>query len=84
MFLQQPPSPIVVEVLKQPPITREINMGDVVLGAVGLTGTVMIAALSVGLIVGGLFVFYRKSREGATPRNTNPGHAILGTQDAVK
>lgn len=43
---------IVVDVLKQPPITRELGMADVVLGAVGLTGTIMISAIATGLVVG--------------------------------
>ena len=43
---------IVIDVIKQPPITREVGMGEVVLGAVGLTGTIMIAAVTVGLLIG--------------------------------
>lgn len=46
------PGAIVVDVIKQPPITQEISVGDVVLGAVGLTGTIMLGALLAGLLVG--------------------------------
>ncbi|MGE0392620.1 MAG: hypothetical protein AB7I25_00155 [Vicinamibacterales bacterium] len=46
------PGAIVVDVIKQPPITQEISVADVVLGAVGLTGTIMLGALIAGLLVG--------------------------------
>ena len=45
------PGAIVVDVIKQPPITRELGMADVVLGAVGLTGAIMIGAVVTGLAV---------------------------------
>jgi hypothetical protein len=61
MFLQD--KPIVVDVIKQPPITQEITMADVVVGAVGLTGVIMICALLAGLIAGGIFIWMRKVRE---------------------
>ena len=48
----QGPGAIVVDVIRQPPITRELGMGDVVLGAVGLTGAIMIGALVTGLVIG--------------------------------
>ena len=50
----QGPGAIVVDVIRQPPVTRELGMGDVVLGAVGLTGAIMIGAL----VTGGYLVLY--------------------------
>ncbi len=50
--MMQESGAIVIDVIKQPPITREVGMGEVVLGAVGLTGTIMIAAVTVGLLIG--------------------------------
>lgn len=50
------PGAIVVDVIKQPPITRELGMADVVLGAVGLTGAIMIGAVIAGLLIGGVVV----------------------------
>ena len=35
MFVFQAPGPIIIQTVRQPPITQEITMGDVVLGAVG-------------------------------------------------
>ncbi len=46
------PGAIVVDVIRQPPITRELGVADVVLGAVGLTGAIMIGAVVMGLLVG--------------------------------
>ena len=73
-MLQQ--SPIVVEVVKQPPITEEITMADVLVSAVGLTGVIMLLALAVGLLVGAVFIFIKRSRDAAAPP-TDPGHARL-------
>lgn len=75
-MLQQPP--IVVDVVKQPPITQEITMADVVLGAVGLTGAIMICALVVGAIAGAVFIWIRRTRDASAPP-TDPGHATLRT-----
>jgi hypothetical protein len=68
--------PIVVEVIKQPPITPEITMADVVVGAVGLTGLIMILALVVGLTVGAVFIWVKRRQDADAPP-TDPGHARL-------
>jgi len=60
--MMQDPDAIVVDVVKQPPITREIGMGDVVLGAVGLTGTIMIGAIVAGLLIGLVVVLVKIRR----------------------
>jgi hypothetical protein len=73
-FLQE--NPIVVEVLKQPPVAREITMGDVVLGAMGLSGIIMALAACVGLLVGATIVFIKRRRDAVAPP-TDPGHARL-------
>ncbi len=52
LSMLQGPGAIVVDVIRQPPVTRELGMGDVVLGAVGLTGAIMIGALVTGLVIG--------------------------------
>ena len=70
------PKPIIVETVRQPPVTREITMGDVVLGAVGVVGVVMIAAAVAGLLVGLVVVLMKRSRDRAAGP-TDPGHAKL-------
>jgi hypothetical protein len=71
-----PGNPIIVETIRQPPITREITMGDVVLGSVGFVGVVMIAAAIAGLIVGLVVVLRKRARDKAAGP-TDPGHARL-------
>jgi len=71
-----PGKPIIVETIHQPPITREITMGDVVLGSVGFVGVVMIAAAVAGLLVGLVVVLMKRSRDKAAGP-TDPGHARL-------
>lgn len=70
------PGPIIVETIRQPPVTREITMGDVVIGAVGFVGFVMIAAAIAGLLVG-VFVVLRKRSHDRAAGPTDPGHARL-------
>ena len=70
------PKPIIVETVRQPPVTREITMGDVVLGAVGLVGVVMIASAAAGLLVGLVVVLRKRSRDRAAGP-TDPGHSRL-------
>ena len=78
MFMFQAPGPIIIQTVRQPPITREITMGDVVLGAVGFVGIVMIAAALAGLLVGVVVVMIKRSRDAAAGP-TDPGHARLRT-----
>ncbi len=75
-LLLQQPGPIIIETVRQPPITREITMGDVVLGAVGFVGAIMIAAVVAGLAIGIVVVMIKRSRD-ATAGPTDPGHAKL-------
>ena len=71
-----PGKPIIVETIHQPPVTREITMGDVVLGSVGFVGLVMIVAAIAGLLVG-LVVVLRKRAQDRAAGPTDPGHARL-------
>ena len=54
-------------------------MGDVVLGAVGFVGLVMILAAAAGLLVG-LVVVIRKRLRDKAAGPTDPGHARLRSQ----
>ena len=69
-------NPIIVETIRQPPITREITMGDVVLGSVSFVTVVMVAAAVAGLLVG-LVVVLRKRALDKAAGPTDPGHARL-------
>jgi len=70
------PGPIIIQTIHQPPITREITMGDVVLGSAGFVGVVMIAAAIAGLLVGLVVVLMKRARDKAAGP-TDPGHARL-------
>jgi hypothetical protein len=77
-LLFQQPGPIIIETVRQPPITREITMGDVVVGAVGFVGAIMIAATVAGLLLGIVVVMIKRSRDAAAGP-TDPGHSKLRT-----
>ena len=57
----QPSDPIVVRVIEEP--VPETTVADVVIGALGLTGVLLIAALLFGLLLGFLMVARRRLRE---------------------
>ena len=58
---QQAITPTIVQVVKDPP-AQQISMIDVAVGAFGLIGVIMVAALAAGLIAGALIVWYRMRR----------------------
>ena len=78
LLLQQ--NPIVVEVLKQPPVAREITMGDVVLGAMGMVGIIMAIAAGTGILIGAVVIYIKRRRDAVAPP-TDPGHAKLRIQN---
>jgi hypothetical protein len=53
-------APIVVEVTRQPPVSPEITYPQVILGAVGVAGAIMIVAALIGLLVGGGIIWLKK------------------------
>ncbi len=53
-------NPIVVRVVEAP--TKETSVADILMGAVGLVGFVLVAAFAVGVLAGALFIVYRKLR----------------------
>jgi hypothetical protein len=57
----QPSDPIVVRVLEEP--VPETTVADVIVGALGLTGVLLMAALLFGLLLGFLMVARRRLRE---------------------
>jgi hypothetical protein len=59
MFLHQS-TPIIVEVVDSP--TRETTVVDVLLGAFGLTGVLMLSAVVLGLLCGAVLILFRLRR----------------------
>ena len=72
----QEPKPLIIQTVRQPPITQEITMGDVVIGAANLVGTVMGAAAVAGLVIG-LVVVIRHRLQDKKAGPTDPGHSRL-------
>ena len=65
-FLQQP---IVVEVGKTPEATR-ITYSEVILGAFGVAGLIMVLAALAGLAAGAVIIYRKKRAEASTPTGT--------------
>ena len=58
--MQQPPAPIVVRVIEEP--VKSTTVADVILGAVGLTGLLLMIALVAGALLGGVLIGVKKMR----------------------
>jgi hypothetical protein len=56
----QPVNPIVVRVMEEP--VKSTGVGDVILGALGLTGVMVLAAVLLGLMLGGILISIKKLR----------------------
>jgi hypothetical protein len=52
--MMQQTSPIIVQVVEQP--VRSSTVVDVLLGAIGLTGVLVVAAVLLGLLLGGILI----------------------------
>lgn len=64
-----------VQVVEPP--TRETSVGDILLGSVGFVGFVLLAALLVGLLAGGLFIAMKRLRPGNTFNGQNADESSL-------
>jgi hypothetical protein len=69
--------PIMISVVEQP--VAETTVADVLLGAMGLTGVLILAALVLGLVFGGLIVGYKRYRE----RGRTDGPRAGADSDAI-
>jgi hypothetical protein len=58
--LQQPTNPIVVRVIEEP--VESTGISDILVGALGLTGVLLLAALLLGALLGGLLIAVKKLR----------------------
>ncbi len=75
MFLLQQ-TPIVVEMIRQPPVTPEISYGAVLGSAALMAVSVFAAAMVVGVAVGGIIVWRKRQREKAGEVSA-PSHVRL-------
>ena len=56
----QSDQPIVVRVIEEP--VKSTGVGDVILGALGLTGVMLLAALLLGALLGGILITIKRLR----------------------
>jgi uncharacterized protein YacL len=62
--LQQASSPVIVRVVEQP--VHETTISDVIFGSIGLVGVLLLAALLLGLVLGGGLICLKRltARDG--------------------
>jgi uncharacterized membrane protein YqhA len=56
----QSAQPIIVHVVDEP--VKSTGVGDIIIGALGLTGVMLLAALLLGALLGGLLIWVKKLR----------------------
>jgi hypothetical protein len=56
----QSAQPIVVRVIEEP--VKSTGVSDILIGALGLTGVMLLAALLLGLVLGGILIGIKKLR----------------------
>jgi uncharacterized protein YneF (UPF0154 family) len=66
MLLQ--PQPMIVRVVEQP--VQDTSVADVIIGAIGLTGFLLLTAALLGLVLGGILIGVKKlrARYGVEPK----------------
>ena len=50
----QPANPIIVQVVEKP--VESTSVGDIIVGALGLTGVLLLSAILLGAVLGGLLI----------------------------
>jgi hypothetical protein len=63
--LRQPVTPVVVKIVEE--TTQEVSVADILVGAFGFVGAVLVAAAVVGLLAGGVFILFRRWRDARVP-----------------
>jgi hypothetical protein len=61
MLVDAPAPPIIVRLADEP--VRGFGLGDVLMGAVGVTGVILLGAVVLGLLLAGVFIGYRKLQD---------------------
>jgi hypothetical protein len=72
-FQPQSVTPVIIKVV--PPPTQEVSIVSVILGALGLTGLIAIAAIFAGILFGFCLIAYKRWRE-----RRHPDEDTLGTR----
>ena len=75
-LLQQPPPPVVVDVVRQPQPTQDISI-DYIITMFETAGVFLLAAAVGGLIVGAIIIAVRKLRDASNPPSNETDHVRL-------
>lgn len=73
-MLFQPSQPIMVTIIEEP--VHETTVVDVLLGALGLTVVLLLIAVVLGVLLGGLFILYRHIQAKRRPYHPEPGEEV--------
>lgn len=65
LALLQPLSPIIVKVEGETP--KDIGVIDIIFGSLGITGLILVGSALLGLLLGLVFIWFRKRMEGDEP-----------------
>jgi hypothetical protein len=71
--------PFVVEIIRQPEVTRDVSV-DAVLGMFALAGIAMLVAAVGGLVVGGIFVWLRRIQDASASSTDAPATSHVKLQ----
>lgn len=69
MVFQKPVTPVVQ--IPSPP-NQELGPADVLLGSVALVGGLIVIALLIGLLTGGVFILFRRLRDRNSSSDEDP------------
>jgi hypothetical protein len=81
-FMYGPSQPTVTPVVQLAKPTGEIGVADVLVSIVSLIGVLIVVAALVGLATGGLFILYRRWRDGKTTESPLASYTRLGLSAA--
>ena len=76
-----PTTPIIVRLAEEP--LRGFGLGDVLLGALGVTGVMLLGALVLGLLLAGVFILYQKLKDRWSPAEAASQTQQLGLTPPV-
>lgn len=80
LALFQPLSPIIVKVEGEVP--KDIAVIDIIVGSLGITGLMLIGSALLGLLLGGLFIWFRRRTVTEVPAHS-PGSAYGFTPSSL-
>jgi len=77
--VQQRSDPIIVRVVEQP--VHETTISDVIFGSLGLVGVLLVAALLLGLVLGGALITVKRlrRRDGLDPNGDASSFRVTPT-----